>query len=495
MPSSSYYIAIDLGAESGRVILGVLSDGHVQIEEVHRFANGAVRLCGTLRWDLLRIWEEIKVGLAKIAIRNLPIASISVDSWGVDYVLSRGKEPMLRPPYQYRDARTSRVYDAARTRVGEETIFRCTGTQFMPINTLYQLLADLNEDAELLRSADGFLMIGDWFHFLLSGRFVQEESNASTTQLWNPVERRWADELIHRFDLPRHLFPEIVPAGTVLGKLSPSVAEETGLSRDVSVIAGCTHDTGSAVAAVPADGENNDWAYLSSGTWSLIGVELRAPVVNEAVRQANFTNEAGFGGTTRFLRNVSGLWLLQECRRIWARTAEAIDYATLTELATAAQPLRSLIDPNATRFLSPADMTNEIAAVCMETGQPAPSTPGEIARTIFESLALLYREVLDKVEEIAERKIRVLYIVGGGSKNALLNQWTANATGRRVLAGPVEATALGNILIQAVVSGHLDGHKALRAAVRESYPLDAYETEEPETWKEAYQRFRTLFLR
>nr|MDQ3625095.1 FGGY family carbohydrate kinase [Verrucomicrobiota bacterium] len=321
MPAPCNYLACDLGAESGRVMLGTLAGRRLQLEELHRFANGPIRILGTLRWDLVRIFEEIKMGL-RLAGKRAAAASVSVDSWGVDYLLMRGREPMLRLPYHYRDRRTEAPYVEARAQLGEARIFGHTGVQFMPINSLYQLLADLAEDAALLRSADRFLMVADWLHYLLSGRAVCEETNASTTQLYDPRRRAWADELIALCDLPRAIFPEIVTPGTRLGPLLPEIVEETGLPA-LEVIAGCTHDTAAAVAAVPARGD--DWAYLSSGTWSFIGVELSAPLINDAAREANFTNEVGYGGTIRFLKNIIGLWLLQECRRTWALEEQDFD--------------------------------------------------------------------------------------------------------------------------------------------------------------------------
>ena len=486
-----HYIAVDLGAESGRVMLGTLTGGKLKLEEMHRFGNGAIRLAGTLRWDLLRLWEEIKAGLVKVAARKLPIAGVSVDSWALDYVLMRGREPMLRPPYQYRDPRTERTYEAARERMGDAEIFKNTGVQFMPINTLYHLLADLEEDAELLRSADRFLMVADWFHYLLSGRAAQEESNASTTQLWDPRLRTWSDALIASAGLPRHIFPDVVPPCTELGPLLPELAAETGLASDVAVIAGCTHDTGAAVAAVPAQDEE-DWAYLSSGTWSLIGVELPRPQIDAAARAANFTNETGVGCTSRFLRNASGLWILQECRRIWQREGRKYDYGQLTELAEEAEPLRSLIDPGDARFLRPEHMPEEIRSYCRATGQPVPETPGQFARCVLESLALLYRQMLAQVESITGRTIRVLHIVGGGSRNALLNQFAANATGRTVLAGPVEATAIGNVLLQAVALGHVEGIGELRRVVRESFAIEQFDPQNREVWTAACARFSRI---
>jgi rhamnulokinase len=482
-----YYIACDLGAESGRVMLGRLEDGRLSLEEMHRFPSAAVRVLGSWRWDVLRIFEELKTGLRNVAGRHAAVASLSVDSWGVDYVLINAVHPMLSPPFHYRDARTESTYQSVRKDVGPELIFAETGIQFMTINTIYHLVSDVEKSPALLNVADCFLTIGDYFNYLFSGVPRVDESNASTTQLYNPRTRSWSQVLIERCGLPPKIFPKLVSPGTVLGPLLPEVAAETGL-REVQVVATCSHDTGAAVAAVPAQ-EGDDWAYLSSGTWSLLGLELPQPLISEKVRERNFTNEAGYGGTTRFLKNIVGLWILQESRREWARQGQELDYSALTREAQDAEPFRSLIDPRATRFLKPDDMPQKIVAFCSETGQPAPETPGQFVRCIFESLALLYRVNLDELEQLTGRTIRRLHIVGGGSQSALLNQFAASATGRQVIAGPAEATAIGNVLLQAVALGDLDSLAAVRHVVRDSFALRTFEPVAPEAWGVAYQRF------
>jgi rhamnulokinase len=486
----SHYIACDLGAESGRVILGTLEAGVLTLEEIHRFPNLTIRLGNSIRWDILRTFFELKEGLGKIAARRISAASLSVDSWGVDYVWSGFGQPMLAPAYIYRDPRTDTTFERALATVGREKIFAETGIQFMSINTLYQLIADMEASPELVRQADGFLCIADFLHFLFSGRRATEESLASTTQIYNPRTRDWSWELIEQFDFPRSVFPEIVPSGTRLGPLTPEVAEETGLIG-TSVVATCSHDTGAAVAAVPASG-GSDWAFLSSGTWSLIGVELDAPLINEATREGNFTNEGGFGGTTRFLKNIVGLWILQECRREWERSGQIYNYAELNAFAADAEPLRTLINPEDPRFLKPGGMPGKIESFARETGQPVPASPGAFTRAILESLALLYREKLDALEVLTSRKISRLHIVGGGSQSDLLNQFSADATGRLVLAGPVEATAIGNILIQALVDGKIADLAALRETVRRSIPTREFSPESGPAWSDATERFRAV---
>lgn len=487
--SEHYYIACDLGAESGRVILGRLHDGRVELEEIHRFPNGAVKIAGSLRWDILRIFDELKIGLRKVAARKVPVESLSVDSWGLDYVLVGAEQPMLSLPYTYRDARNDRPFAAALKSPGAGPIFAETGIQFMPINTLYQLIAERESSPQLLGMADIFLMIADYLHFLFSGVVSAEESLASTTQLYNPVTRKWSERLAEIFALPPHIFPPLVAPGTRLGRISPEIAADIGLDA-VQVIATCSHDTGAAVAAVPASGE--DWAYLSSGTWSLIGVELPRPLLDENALAHNFTNEAGFGGTTRFLKNIVGLWILQECRRTWARAGHDYDYGTLATQAAETEPFRSLINPNAPRFLKPDEMPEKIAAFCRETNQPEPTTVGQFTRCIYESLALLYRRTLDEIENVTGRRIARLHVVGGGSQSALLNQFAANATGRSVLAGPVEATALGNVLIQAIALGHLEALAEVRQTVGASFTIDEYLPQEQLEWQQAFGRFLRL---
>jgi rhamnulokinase len=481
------YLAIDLGAESGRVILGSLQDGRLALQEMHRFSNGPVRVDGSLRWDVERIWREIREGLKKAQGRA--VRSVSVDSWALDYVWLSGGVLIDWTPYCYRDERTEAPYAKARRELGDARIYGETGVQFMPINTLYQLLADRDAEDAPMEQADRFLMIGDWIHYQLSGVMAQEESNASTTQLWNPTRRHWSGELIEAFGLRSAVFPEVVAPCTVVGNLLEEIQAETGLGA-MSVVAGCVHDTGAAVAAVPARGEG--WAYISSGTWSLVGVELAKPLLSDAAREANFTNETGVGGTSRFLRNASGMWLLQECRRVWAQHGEEFSYDELANLALGAQPFRSLVNPDDPGFLRPADMTMAIAEYCRSTKQPTPRTVGEFVRCILESLGLLYGNVLGLLEKVTGTKIGTIHIVGGGSQNAALNQMTADATGRVVMSGPTEATAIGNLLLQALTLGEIKTHAELREIVSRSFPVKTFEPSHSEIWSEPRARFETF---
>jgi rhamnulokinase len=487
-----HYVACDLGAESCRVILGTLTDEQLAIEEIHRFPNGPITVFGTLRWDVLRIFDELKTGLRKVAARGHRIESISADSWGLDYVHVRGQEPMLTSPYNYRDARTDGAVEKASAVVPADLIYSETGIQFMQVNSLYQLLDDLEHRPEILELSEQFLGVGDYFNYLLSGVRCAEESLASTTQLFNPVQRKWSQQLIEKFQLPARIFPKLVPSGTKLGPLLPSIADEVGL-QDTQVVASCSHDTAAAVAAVPAEGQG--WCYISSGTWSLLGVEAPEPIIMAKSREYNFTNEMGYGGTIRFLKDIIGLWIVQECRREWAKEGQEYTYAQLTKMAEEAEPLKCLIYPNALRFWKPNEMPQKIVDYCRETNQVTPKTPGEISRCVLESLALIYCQTLQEVAMVTGHKAKCLHIVGGGSRNRLLNQLTANAAQLTVLAGPSEATAIGNLLVQAIALGHLGSLAHLRRVVRRSFPVTTYHPNDASTWQEAYERFQELTVK
>ena len=485
----SNYLAIDLGAESGRVIHGSLRSGRLRMKEIHRFSNGAVTANGTLRWDIIRIFREIRVGLAK-GSKLGRIKSVACDSWGVDYVLLKGDGPLLSLPYTYRDERSFKSYAVAMRKFSEKQLFEGTGIASISINTLYQLLDDATNRPELLKMADKFLLIGDYVNFLLTGVARAEETLISGSQCWDVRRRDWAWPVLRRLGIPRHIFPKPVAPGVKLGRLRPQLAAETGL-RGAQVVTTCVHDTAAAVAAVPAL-PGVDWAYLSSGTWSLLGVELPRPLVNDTVRKARYTNEVGFGGTSRFLKNLVGLWILQECRREWMERGEVSDYGEIVQLAQKAPPRRSFIRPDDPRFTRRGDMVAKVRGYCRETRQPVPRTHGEIARCVLESLALLYRLELDALQKLTGRTIATLHIVGGGSRNELLNQATADATGRTVVAGPVEATAAGNILVQAVAMKELRGLKGVREVVRRSFPVKTYRPRPDDGWSSALRKFRSL---
>lgn len=483
---ATHYLACDLGAESGRLMLGSLASSRLSLKELHRFANAPVKHEDGLHWNIEALFDALKVGLKQAATLNLPLASISTDSWGVDYVLYDATGKIMPPVWHYRDSRTARGVERMKSLVDWPAIYQETGIQFMPLNTIFQLAA---EPPERLAQAKRLLLIGDAFNYYCSGVAKHEESMASTTQLYNPLMKSWSGKLLAALGLREEIFGPIVPSGTRLGQLKRELAQEVGLP-EIPVVASCSHDTGAAVAAVPADGEN--WAYLSSGTWSLMGVESAQPIITAAGREANFTNEIGFGGSVRLLKNIGGLWVVQECKREWAGQGREFDYATLTRLAAESTPFAALINPADPRFVAPGDMLAKIAAFCRETNQPAPQSPGEFVRCALESLALLYRVTLRQLEGVIGRRIRRLHIVGGGSQNQLLNQFAANATQHPVLAGPAECTALGNILVQAIALGHLPSLAAAREVVRNSFAVKTVQPEASGEWNAAFLRFEKL---
>ncbi len=487
------FLGVDLGAESGRVMAGLFDGRRIRLEEQHRFPNTPVSLAGTLRWNVLSLWSEIQTGLAKSAKAfGEQIASVGVDTWGVDYVLLSKNREFLGHPWNYRDRRTQGFLDKAIARVPKAEIFEQTGLQFMEINTLYQLLAMQERDPQLLAQADLFLMMPDFFHWCLSGSQVVEFTNATTTQCFHATNRDWAADLLRRLDLPTNIFPEVVLPGTRLGRLREDVAQRTGLKR-IEVAAPATHDTGAAVAAVPTQNTGRaNWAYISSGTWSLMGVETTEAVLTEQALAYNVTNEGGIDGTYRLLKNIMGLWLVQECRRSWERSGQAVDYGQLTGWAGEAEPFRSLINPDDGAFLNPADMPAAIADWCRSHDEPVPESPGQFTRCALESLALKYRLVLEWLEELTGTPVEVIHIVGGGTQNELLNQFTANACGRPVVTGPVEATVLGNVLVQARSAGEIGTLAEIRDVVRNSFHLETYEPQSSSEWQAANERFRRL---
>jgi rhamnulokinase len=482
------YLAVDLGAESGRAVLGRFDGDRITLDEVHRFPNVPVRLPDGLHWDVLRIMGEVKEGIARAAKSGGRIESLGVDAWGVDFGLLDRDGCLISNPYHYRDPRTEGMDERAFGRMPKEEIYETTGIQFMPINTLFQLLA--MEGSPLLGAAQTLLLIPDLINYWLTGEQVCEFTDASTTQLCDARSGTWALELLETMRLPGRIFGEIVPPGTRLGPLLPEVAAETGAKGGLPVTAVASHDTASAVVAVPAEGEN--FAYISSGTWSLVGVELPKPAIAPEGMRANFTNEGGFGGTTRFLKNVMGLWLLQECRRTWAREEREYSYEELTRLAQEAPAAGPLVDPDHPAFLPPGDMPARIRRFCRETRQSPPEEPGEVVRCVLESLALKYRWVLERAEEITGQRADVVHVVGGGVRNTLLCQLTADATQRPVRAGPVEATALGNVMVQAYARGYLGSLEEIRAAVRgSSVEVRDYQPQgSADEWDEAYERLR-----
>jgi rhamnulokinase len=487
MAEALKFLAFDLGAESGRGVLGRFDGRKLQLEEIHRFPNGPVRLLDHLHWDVLRLFTEMQQALRQCVQREGPdLAGLGVDTWGVDFALLGRDDTLLSNPYHYRDSRTDGMLEEAFRRVPREEIFQATGIQFMQLNTLYQLLAMSLQNSPLLEVAETLLMMPDLFNFWWTGEKVAEFTEATTSQCYDPRAGDWARPLLERLHLPTRILPPIVPPATVLGRLRPAIAEDTG-AGDIPVIAPATHDTGSAVAAVPAAGR--DFVYISSGTWSLMGTEVTEPIITSASLDYNFTNEGGVCHTFRFLKNIMGLWLVQESRRTWEREGESLSYRELTALAQAAPPFVAFLEPDHPSFLAPGDMPGRIRAFCQATGQPVPGEKGSVVRCALESLALKYRWVLEKLEEMLGRRLPVIHIVGGGTQNTLLCQFTADATGRPVQAGPIEATAMGNILMQALALGQVSSLEEAREVVRNSFEVVTYQPQNTSAWEEAYGRY------
>ncbi|MFM7316170.1 MAG: rhamnulokinase family protein [bacterium] len=492
---SDSFLAIDLGAESGRGIIGSLAGGQLLLEEVHRFPNGPVRMLDTLHWDMPRLWAEIKTAIGKAAEKS-SLAGCGVDTWGVDFALVGRNNTLLGNPVHYRDARTEGMMDKAFAMMSREEIYNITGLQFMPFNSAYQLLAMKLANNPILDAAESFLMIPDVITWLMTGRRACESTDASTTQLVDPRSGQWSDKLIEALGLPRKIFPEFVRPGEKIGELLGSVAEETGLSgKSLNVFAPGSHDTASAVVGVPYTGHSGsgsapDWCYISCGTWSLMGVETPRPVITPETYDANFTNEGGVFGTTRLLKNIMGLWLVQECRRTWQRAGTNYDYAELTRLAAAAKTLQTVINPDDLSLMPPGDMPTRIAALATRAGEVVPREPGEFIRTALDSLVLKYRWTIEKLEKILGTRIETVHLVGGGIQNELLCQLTADATGRHVVAGPVEATAAGNIMVQAIAAGRVADLREARLILAESFAVKRYEPRagRAQMWTDAYQR-------
>ena len=487
--SSTTFLAFDLGAESGRGILGSFDGQRLALEVLHRFPNGGVRTLDSMHWDVLRLYGEMLHALRLAAGRGKAPASLGIDTWGVDFGLIGRDGSLLGNPRHYRDPHTEAVMEAAFARVSRAEIFGHTGIQFMRFNTLFQLLALRRDGSPLLEAARHLLFMPDLFHYFFTGIKVNELTDASTSQMLDPATCQWAYPLVRAFDLPAQLLGSLVKPGTVLGPLRASVAADTGLAP-IPVVATATHDTAAAVAAVPAEGTG--WAYISSGTWSLMGVELDRPRLGEAALAANFTNEIGYGGTVRFLKNVMGLWLVQECRRAWERAGQSLGYDELMRLAGEAPAFGSVVDPDHSGFILPPSMPGALAEFCRRSGQPAPEGIGPTVRCALESLALRYRWVLGKLEELTGQPIGVIHVVGGGSQNELLCQLTADCCDRPVLAGPVEATAIGNVLVQAIGLGVLGSLAEAREVVRRSFEVKRFEPRPDDCWQGHYERFTRL---
>lgn len=484
-------LGFDFGASSGRAMLGTLNEQTLSIEEIHRFSNDPVRLNGRLVWDVERLYFEMLVALKRVAKEGIKLSAIGIDTWGVDYGLLDRRGMLVSAPVHYRDGRTDGMMDEAFKTMSKEGIFERTGLAFMSFNTLYQLIAMKTQDDPALQIADKLLFMPDLFAYFLTGKLATEYTIASTSQLIDPRTRSWALDVLDAFGIPRHLFTEIQAPGTMRGTLLREIAEETGVG-EVPVIAVCSHDTASAVAAVPAAGE--DFVYLSSGTWSLLGAEIKEPLCTSEVLAANYTNEGGIGGTTRLLKNIMGLWIIQELKREWDQREGAADFAEIVRLADGAQPFAALIDVDDSRFLSPGGMEGRIRAYLAERGMHMPEGRGAIARCVYESLAMKYRHSVEALrDDMLKRPVNALHIVGGGSKNEMLNRFTADALNLTIYAGPSEGTVIGNLLVQAMALGNIGSVGHLREIVRGSFPPKAYyPSKDRSGWDDAYLRYLSV---
>ena len=489
--SSSKYLAFDFGASSGRAILGSISNKGISLEEIHRFTNQPVDLLGHIYWDFPYLFDELKKGISLTVKKGIKdISGIGIDTWGVDFGLISKDDQLLGNPFAYRDSRTDGIMERAFELMNKEKIYSYTGLQFLQFNSIFQLFSMVDENNSLLKVSDRLLFMPDLFNFFLTGEKVSEYTIASTSQLLNAEKKEWEKAIFDALNLPVEIMPEIIKPGSVIGKLLPGIKSETGIS-ETDVIAPACHDTGSAVIAVPATTKN--WAYLSSGTWSLMGIEAEQPIISKDTLDNNFTNEGGANNKIRFLKNAAGLWLLQRCLSVWKEEKKNYQFEELFNRAKEATPFKCLVDPDDPLFLNPPDMPAAIVEYCKRTEQAFPENVGEFVRCILESLALKYRYLMDTINLLKGEPVETLHIVGGGSLNTMLNQFTANATGIHVIAGPAEATALGNIITQAITKGELNSVKEARELISRSTELKKYFPEEKETWEEKYQEAKVIF--
>lgn len=491
MAKDSIFLAFDFGAESGRALLGIIENNKLRLKEVHRFPNGPVRTLGHLHWDILKLFAEVKQGL-KMALQqtNGKIDGIGVDTWGVDFGLLGEDGELLGNPLHYRDERTNGMMDEVFATVPRNEVYEHTGIQFLQFNTLYQLAAMVKGNSSALKCASTLLFMPDLFNYWLTGVKTSEFSIATTSQCYDPKKNDWAYDMLNKLGIPTSILPKIVAPGTTIGPLAESLVKEFGMGEGVPVIAPATHDTGSAVAAVPAEG--SDHAYISSGTWSLMGVELDKPLINNKALEMAFTNEGGAEGKIRFLHNIMGLWIVQECRRTWLAAGENLSYAEITKMAADSEGFVSVVDPDASVFLTPGDMPQRIRDFCRNTGQPVPESKGQVIRCALDSLALRYRATVESLDVLLGKKLDPIHIVGGGTQNKLLCQLTADASGRKVIAGPIEATAIGNVLVQAIGRGFVKSLSEAREIVRNSFEMENYEPRASAVIEQAYAKFRDI---
>ncbi len=487
---TQHYLAFDFGAQSARAIHGKLENNKLEIAELYRFVTGGTKILDSLQWDVLQFFNEAKQACKKYRSDcEEPLVGLGIDSWGVDFALLDSTGGLVSNPYHYRDKRTDNIYEDAFKIVPRESIYQKTGIQFMQINSLFQLISMVRDKSPSLKYAHKIVFIADFFHYLLTKRIASEYTLATTSQLYDLETHDWCYYLIKKFGLNPKIFPEIIPHSTVLGPLLPNIAQEVGLT-DTLVITPAAHDTAAAIAAIPAT--HQDFIYISSGTWSLLGAELSKPLVSEESLQNNFTNEGGVFNTIRFLKNISGLWILSECKKIWDATPERCSYEQLNSEAEQAPPFKVFIDPDHHLFLNPENMLAAIRQFCKQTHQNAPESRGELVRCILESLAMKYRFVYEQLKNILKKSFKTLHIIGGGSQNQLLSQFAANSTCLEVKTGPIEATAIGNILLQASSQNDKMKLSELRTIIRNSFNIRTLPPQETADWDEAFKWFLTL---
>ena len=491
MAKDSKFLAFDFGAESGRALLGTIENNKLSFKEIHRFPSTNVRTLGHLHWNILGLFQEVKKGLKKtLQETDGKIDGIGVDTWGVDFGLLGEDGELLGNPFHYRDERTNGMMEELFKVVPKKDVFENTGIQFLQFNTIYQLYAMTKGNSTALKSASTLLFMPDLFNYWLTGKKVSEFSISTTSQCYDPKKKTWALDMLKKLGIPANIMPEIVQPGTKIGNIADSLVAEMGIGAGVPVYAPAEHDTGSAVVAVPAT--SDDFAYLSSGTWSLMGAEIKQPIINDKVLAANFTNEGGVCGTIRFLHNIMGLWLVQECRRTWLSRGEDISYTEITKMASEAEGYASIINTDSSLFLTPGDMPARIQQFCKDTNQKVPQSKGEIVRCALDSLALTYKKTLETLEELQGRKINTLNIVGGGTQNKLLSQLTADAIGKTVVTGPIEATASGNILVQAMGTGAVKSLEEAREIIRNSFEMLTYQPNESPKLESAYKLYKDI---
>lgn len=480
------FLAFDLGATSGRSVLLTLQNGKFEMREITRFPNAVMELHGKYYWDIFDLYKSLKQGLCTCAKENIPIDSIGIDTWGVDFAYIGKGGSILGLPRAYRDPYTHGMEEAYFKKVARKEVYNRTGIQIMNFNSLFQLYAAKQEEYEPLENAEEILFMPDALSYMLTGKRICEYTDASTSQILNPVTKQFETRLLEAAGVSPSLLRDIVMPGTYIGKLTDAIAQETGIGK-VPVIAVTGHDTAAAVVAVPS--VDPEFAYLSSGTWSLMGIEVEEPIITDESYEMNFTNEGGIEGTTRFLKNITGMWLLEQCRKEWEKAGRVYSYSQIVEMGENAKPFRCFVNPDDPAFANPSSMLKAIAGYCKTTGQFIPVTDADFVRCIFESLALRYNEVIRMLKHLAPFPIKKLHVIGGGSKNKLLNQFTANAIGMPVVAGPSEATAIGNGLVQARSAGIVTSRWEMRQLVVNSIPTETFLPQAQEMWREAYGRY------